>query len=65
LPRALDLLRESFGLERKEVARVLGWRSATFVAITGLEESPVESSPGQRRLLPLPALHIPGRRNDA
>jgi Zn-dependent peptidase ImmA (M78 family)/transcriptional regulator with XRE-family HTH domain len=65
LPRALDLLRESFGLERKEVAHVLGWRSATFAAITGLEQSPMENSLGQGRLLPLPALHMPGRRNDA
>jgi Zn-dependent peptidase ImmA (M78 family)/DNA-binding XRE family transcriptional regulator len=64
LPQALDLLRESFGLEHKEVARVLGWRSATFVAVTGLEESLVESSPGQGRLLHLPALHMPGRGND-
>jgi hypothetical protein len=53
------------GLERKDIARVLGWGSATFMAITGLEQSPVESSPGQGRLLPLPALHMPGRRNDA
>ena len=65
LPRALDLLRESFGLERREVARVLGWRSATFVAVTGLEEFPVDSSLNRGRLLPLPALHIPGCRNDA
>ena len=64
LPRALDLLHESCGLTRKDVARVLGWRSATFAAITGLEPSTVESSPGQGRLLPLPALHIPRRRND-
>ena len=65
LPRALDLLHESCGLERQEVARVLGWRSATFAAITGLEESPVESSPDQGQLWHLPALNIPGRRNDA
>ncbi len=64
LPRAFDLLHESFGLERKDVARVLGWSSATFAAITGLEESPKESSPGKSRLLPLPTLRLPGCRND-
>lgn len=65
LPRAFDLLRESFGLERKDVARVLGWKPATFAAITGLEDPPGESLPSKGRLLHLPALNIPGRRNDA
>jgi Zn-dependent peptidase ImmA (M78 family)/transcriptional regulator with XRE-family HTH domain len=52
LPRALDLLRESFGLEREEVARVLGWRPATFVAITGLDESSMASSLNRPLIIP-------------
>jgi Zn-dependent peptidase ImmA (M78 family)/transcriptional regulator with XRE-family HTH domain len=65
LPRAFDLLRGSFGLERKDIARALGWKLATFAAVTGLEEPPAESFPSKGRLLHLPALNMRERRGDA
>jgi Zn-dependent peptidase ImmA (M78 family)/transcriptional regulator with XRE-family HTH domain len=64
LPRAFDLLHESFGLELKDIAYALGWKSAAFGAITGFEESPPESFPSKGRLLHLPALNVSGRRSD-